>query len=100
MTKTDLLNVIHAHAKAKASTTTVSKAQIAVVFDAVFEALEEILVGTGQVKISGFGTFEKKIRQARVGRNLQTGELVEVPARYAVSFKATENLKRRINPPH
>jgi len=47
-----------------------------------------------KVQISGFGTFEMKRRNARVGRNPHTGDAVPIPARIIPSFEAGEKLKR------
>ena len=47
--------------------------------------------------IHGFGTFTTKLRDARTARNPQTGETIEVPAKYALTFKPTSTLKAEIN---
>ena len=46
-----------------------------------------------KVQLAGFGSFEVKIRQARVGRNPHTKEAIEIPASKAPMFKASKNLK-------
>jgi len=38
------------------------------------------------VKIIGFGTFQKKVRKQRSGRNPQTGEKLVIPSREFVKF--------------
>ena len=50
-----------------------------------------------EVLIHGFGTFKTKLRDARTARNPQTGETIEVPAKYALTFKPTSTLKAEIN---
>lgn len=52
----------------------------------------ELLAG-GKVAISGFGTFEGRVRRARQGRNPHTGELLELPASLSPAFKAGRPLK-------
>ena len=49
------------------------------------------------VVIHGFGKFTTKLRDARTARNPQTGETIEVPAKYALTFKPTSVLKAEIN---
>ncbi len=50
----------------------------------------------GKVTLVGFGTFAKVRRKARKGRNPQTGELIKIKARNAVTFKAGKKLKDAI----
>ena len=64
---------------------------------AVKAVLESILDGLdrdGSVTIAGFGTFERKERAARVGRNPQTGEPIDIPATSTVGFRPAAALKR------
>lgn len=46
-----------------------------------------------QVAIAGFGTFEMRHRAARVGRNMQTGLPMDIPASRALGFKAAKATK-------
>ena len=46
-----------------------------------------------RVQLTGFGTFEVKEREARVGRNPRTKEPVEIPATRTPAFKASKALK-------
>lgn len=64
--------------------------------DAVAAVLESIAKGIKQdkkVQIIGFGTFEAKKREARMGRNPKTGETMQIPASMTVTFKASSSLK-------
>ncbi|WP_370956816.1 HU family DNA-binding protein [Bacillus subtilis] len=61
--------------------------------DAVFEVLAETLSKGESIKIPGVGTFEVRERAARKGRNIQTGEEIEIPASKAVKFKPAKALK-------
>lgn len=64
--------------------------------------LDAILTGVmeeGEVRVAGFGTFELVERAARVARNPQTGETIEVPAHKAFKFRpasAVKNLVREL----
>ncbi len=46
-----------------------------------------------KVQISGFGNFEVKAREARVGRNPRTKQSIEIPATRLPVFKASKVLK-------
>ena len=50
-----------------------------------------------KIQLVGFGTFAVTNRAARDGRNPRTGEVVKIPARKAVTFKAGSALKDSVN---
>lgn len=50
-----------------------------------------------KVQIVGFGGFECKERAARTARNPRTGEVIQIPASKAVTFKVGKSLKEDIN---
>ncbi len=61
--------------------------------NAAIDAITEALSRGEKVQLSGFGTFEVKDREARVGRNPHTKEAVEIPATRVPAFKASKSLK-------
>ena len=63
------------------------------VISAAIDAITAALVNGEKVQISGFGTFETKEREARVGRNPHTKEAIEIPATRIPGFKASKALK-------
>lgn len=48
------------------------------------------------VTLIGFGTFNVRRREARTGRNPQTGATIDIPASKTVGFKAGKALKDAI----
>lgn len=66
------------------------------------EALVDIItraVANGEkVAITGFGSFEKVARSARVGRNPRTGEKVSVTGKVVPYFKSGKEMRDRLNP--
>ena len=46
-----------------------------------------------KVQLSGFGAFEVKEREARIGRNPHTKEAIEIPATKVPVFKPSKALK-------
>lgn len=59
----------------------------------VFSMITEEMAAGEKVSIHGFGSFERKERAARKGRNPQTGAEIEIAARMAPNFKASTALK-------
>ena len=49
-----------------------------------------------KVQLSGFGTFEVKEREARIGRNPHTKEAIEIPATKVPVFKPSKALKDNV----
>lgn len=51
-----------------------------------------------KIELRGFGTFFlKKIKENYSARNPKTGELIYVPEKNKVRFKASKSLKKKIN---
>ena len=63
------------------------------VLNAAFDAITASLVKGERVQLSGFGVFETKAREARIARNPQTKEPMEIPATRVPTFKASKALK-------
>jgi len=61
--------------------------------NAALDAITESLVKGEKVQLVGFGAFEVKERGARVGRNPQTKEEIQIPATKVPQFKAGKALK-------
>lgn len=57
---------------------------------------EELKAGN-KIQLVGFGTFEVVKREAREGRNPQTGEVMPIPESLAPKFKAGKALKDEVN---
>ena len=86
MNKTDLVNHI-------ATTAGLSKTQATAALQAFETAVVDTLANGGTVALTGFGNFAIKERAARVGRNPQTGETIQIAASKVPSFKAGKALK-------
>jgi len=66
------------------------------VLNAAIDAITASLVKGEKVQLSGFGTFETKTREARIGRNPHTKEAIDIPATRVPSFKASKALKDNV----
>ena len=64
--------------------------------DAFFDLVVERLVQGEDVKLSGFGNFQVRIKAPRPGRNPRTGELIPIAARRVATFHASHKLKDMI----
>ena len=62
----------------------------------VLEGISGALKDGESVTLVGFGTFSVADRAARNGRNPQTGECIQIPARRAIKFKARKSLNEAI----
>ena len=86
MNKTELISIA-------AENSGMTKKDAERVINAALEAIAASLVKGEKVQVSGFGTFETKDREARVGRNPHTKQAIEIPATRVPSFKASKALK-------
>ena len=66
------------------------------VINAAIDAITAALVKGEKVQLSGFGTFETKEREARIGRNPHTKEAIAIPATRVPGFKASKALKDNV----
>lgn len=57
----------------------------------------ETLAKGEQVSLYGFGVFEIKSRNPRIGRNPHNGEAIEIPARVLPAFTPSDALKERVS---
>jgi DNA-binding protein HU-beta len=88
--KTELIDAI-------ATAADLPKASAGRALDAVVESITEALTKGDQVSLVGFGTFSVKHRNARSGRNPQTGATIEIKASNVPGFKAGKALKDAVN---
>jgi DNA-binding protein HU-beta len=63
------------------------------VVNATVETITASLVKGDKVQVSGFGIFEVRTREARVGRNPRTKETIQIAAARLPAFKASKTLK-------
>ena len=86
MNKTELIAAV-------AAKTGLTKKDAERVVSATFETVTETIKAGEKVSVSGFGIFEVKTREARVGRNPRTKEEIKIPATKLPAFKASKTLK-------
>ena len=86
MNKTELINIAAENAG-------IAKKDAEKVICAALDAITAAMVKGDKVQLSGFGTFESRKREARMGRNLRTQEIIEIPATMVPAFKPSQVLK-------
>jgi len=74
-----------------------SKADAEKALNGTLAAIAECLKKGDKVTLVGFGTFAVSKRDARQGRNPQTGKAIKIPAKKVVKFKAGSKLSDAIN---
>ena len=87
MTKPELVDMIATKAQ---TTNKTAEAMLNAYTEAIMEALSQGL----NVQLIGFGKFEVQLRKARKGRNPQTGEAIDIPAKTVPVFRPGATMKR------
>ena len=64
--------------------------------NAALDTITDALASGDKVQLVGFGGFETKKREARMGRNPKTKEAIEIPASRVPVFKAGKALKDKV----
>ena len=89
MNKGDLVNEV-----AKVIST---KKEAQAVVDCIFSTITQALKKKDTVSLVGFGTFKVTKRNARTGRNPQTGESIKIKAKSVPKFVPGKALKEAVN---
>ena len=90
MNKQDLINDVSAE-------TGLSKADAKNAVEAVFGSIKAALTDGDFAQFIGFGTFRVEHREAREGRNPQTGAALQIAAAKLPGFKPGKGLKDALN---
>jgi DNA-binding protein HU-beta len=71
----------------------VSKATALQVVDLLTERMKKALLDGDRIEIRGFGVFEPRPRKRGLGRNIKTGQSVEIPKGKSIRFKPGKELR-------
>jgi integration host factor subunit beta len=75
-----------------------NQSDLETVIDTFCESIEKALKNNSYIELRDFGTFfVKKIKEKHSARNPKTGELIYVPEKNNVRFRASKKLKEFIN---
>ncbi len=89
MNKGELIDAI-------ADKASVTKKEADAVLTAMIESIMDAVAADQKVTLVGFGTFEPRQRQAREGRNPQTGKAIKIPATTVPAFSAGKAFKDKV----
>jgi len=89
MNKTELIEKVANESK-------LSKSAAELMVNKVFSAIAEAVKTGDKVSLLEFGTFSVVERAAREGRNPQSGEVMSIPAKKVVKFKAGSKLTEAV----
>ena len=89
MNKTELISEV-------AKKCGMSKKDAEKAINATIDTITDALCAGDKVQLVGFGGFETKTREARMGRNPKTKEAIEIPAATVPVFKAGKALKDKV----
>ena len=79
-----------------AKATGITQAQAGNAINAIVDTIQEALATGGDVTLVGFGSFSVSERDARTGRNPQTGEPIQIAASRLPHFKPGQTLKTAV----
>ncbi|MBU2852079.1 MULTISPECIES: HU family DNA-binding protein [Acidithiobacillus] len=91
MKKSELVAALAYHAES-------SKVEAERFLDAFGKTINAEILKAVKIVIPEVGTFQLSHREARKGRNPQTGAEIEIAARNTVTFKAAKPLQDKVNP--
>ena len=90
MNKTELIDAMAADAG-------ITKAAAKKALESFLGNVEGSLKNGGRVSLVGFGSWAVSRREARDGRNPQTGKTIKIAAKNVVKFKAGAELAKAVN---
>ena len=74
-----------------------NQAQAKETIDVFLEEIVSNVANGNKIQFLGFGSFEKKHRDATTGKNPKTGEAINIPARDVPKFTAGKQFKDTVN---
>ena len=92
MTKTELIDRV-------AERVQLPKYQTAAVVTSILEGIRDALRAGDKVELRGFGSFRRRHRPPRVGRNPKAGDVVQIPATQVPRFTAGKALRAQVDQP-
>ena len=91
LTKADLIQKVYKQ------NDSLTKQQAAEAVETFLRLSKDSLIGGSDLLLSGFGKFNVRDKNARKGRNPQTGDELMLEARRVVTFKPSGILRNKIN---
>jgi len=89
MTKAELIGIMAEEAG-------ITKACAAKTLQVFMDTVARELKKNGKLGLVGFGTFSSVKRKARIGRNPRTKDVIKIPPKKVVRFKASKTLLEKV----
>tara|TARA_Y100000996_G_scaffold287791_1_gene227325 strand:+ start:681 stop:962 length:282 start_codon:yes stop_codon:yes gene_type:complete len=84
--------------KLKFKNSSIGKKNLEIIFETFFNQITESLLNKRSIQIRSLGTFFiKEIKEKKQARNPKTGEIIYVPKKNKIRFRASKRLKELIN---
>ncbi|QLE45186.1 HU family DNA-binding protein (plasmid) [Nostoc sp. C052] len=83
---------------AVAAKTNITKKQVDEVISAFLSVVTEAVANGDKVTLIGFGSFERRDRSEREGRNPKTNEPMTIPATKVPAFSAGKQFREKVAP--
>ena len=90
MNKTELIAAV-------AEQSGLSKKDAEKALNATIDTIIKAVAEGDKIQLTGFGTFEQRQRNARMGCDPRTGNKIEIPASKVPAFKAGKEFKNTVN---
>ena len=90
VTRADLSEALHEEVG-------LSRQECAGLVERVLDLIVETLERGETVKLSGFGVFQVRAKNARMGRTPKTGEPAAIVPRRVISFRASQIMKAKVD---
>jgi DNA-binding protein HU-beta len=74
------------------------RAQVKELFEELSNLASNEVKSNGEFVLPGFGKMVLSERKAREGRNPQTGETIQIPAKTALKFRLSKGIKDSVVP--
>jgi len=81
-----------------AEKTGMKRAQVKEFFEELANLASSEVKGNGEFVLPGFGKMVLSERKAREGRNPQTGETIQIPAKTTLKFRLGKSMKDTVVP--
>ena len=92
MSRPELIN------KLKIKHPKLNRSQFEIIVDTFFNSIKDALKEKKSIELRGFGTFfTKEIKEKYTARNPKTGEVIYVPKKNKIRFRASKKFKKLFN---
>lgn len=91
MTKSELVAALARH------NSTLTRKHAELVVNTIFDAMRGALVEGDRIEIRGFGTFQVRTHEPKLGRNPRTGASVPISRRRVPFFRVGKELRERVD---